>query len=441
MEGFLLKIDSLFERIGSFLKHFEKFLHGEFMGFEVFTFFALGMFVVILCLLYFLMQSRIKRLGRRFRSLEDKFEGFKDEINLTIASLKAKSPVSKKGPEGVLDEMLGSEKPAKPSVQETSLSEAEPVSKEEVTGVRSIDEPEGFFEKTSDEQDQPKPEMTEDKDLESSEASSGDDGPVPALEGDKKSGKGPVIEADKEVSDLFEGLDDVSSPYSKPSEQSSKEKELAAEKGIEVVKPLAEVPQEKVEVKGADSSQSWEDKTALKSSDEDIVKVKAEDAIEMDLEELSEAKPKAAEDEQPEEDRTKIDSIDQNIDFGSEEISINFDEPHRTIDAQGVVAEDRRNSQRVSEEVDIEMIFEGFTDFIQECSVDISTGGMFVKSEKTQPVGTRIKLDVKLKDGYKLIKGDAEVIRTEEGGMGLKFVNLDDESKSLVNKIVEQKQA
>ncbi|MFO0683176.1 MAG: TIGR02266 family protein [Sandaracinus sp.] len=87
-------------------------------------------------------------------------------------------------------------------------------------------------------------------------------------------------------------------------------------------------------------------------------------------------------------------------------------------------------------------------EFIEQYSKDISKGGIFIKSNKNSPpmpIGTLLKFEFQLKDESKLIQGVGRVVwkRELEGssendpaGMGIKFIKMDGESKSLVDQIV-----
>jgi len=474
INGYML---GFFGDLKGYLKFFEKSLHQEFLGFETFYIFITLMFICLFFLLYLLFAFRLRRTVRKFNSLSDKFEGFKDEINLQVASIKAKGSNSKNSAESVIDDMLGATTSKSLKVEE----------KGEQTDIRAINGPEEFIENageptgevgevsipTEGKKEIPKAPIEDsvvtDAKIEVSvaiEEESKED-----LEKDKQIAQNPALEdkveekeKSKSVGDLFEGLDDVSNPFAVPIKASEseeiasndiKEPEIAPQTenieqppeepdheidiptGVEIVEPVEELEQEKVEIQ-SDEKVSWDDKTAMKDDDvldsEELIEI-GEDLPEGDFQDTV-----APVDEPDDSDKTSVDQIDQNTDFGSEEISIDLsDEPHKTINADGFV-EERRSSERIQEEVNVELIFEGFTNFIAECSVNISETGIFIKTSDIKPVGTKIQLDVKLRDGYKLLKGIGEVVRVEASeGMGIKFLSLDTESQTLVNRILDQR--
>ncbi len=85
-------------------------------------------------------------------------------------------------------------------------------------------------------------------------------------------------------------------------------------------------------------------------------------------------------------------------------------------------------------------------DFIERYSIDISRGGVFIKAKKPLPVGTLLKFEFMLQDQSTLIHGVGRVVwRRDESeadshnppGMGIKFIKMDPESRSVVQRIAE----
>src|SRR5204863_3962576 len=73
--------------------------------------------------------------------------------------------------------------------------------------------------------------------------------------------------------------------------------------------------------------------------------------------------------------------------------------------------------------------------------VNLSRSGMFVAARGALlDVGAAVEFEFMLDDGVVVLKGTAEVVRLAldgERGMGLRFLALDAESRSLVDRIVE----
>jgi molecular chaperone DnaK len=88
--------------------------------------------------------------------------------------------------------------------------------------------------------------------------------------------------------------------------------------------------------------------------------------------------------------------------------------------------------------------FDTLEDFVAEYSVNLSPGGIFIATEKPKGVGAIVYLQFALKDGSRLIEGLGQVARVvrpggaEPAGMGVQFLNFDEESLALVRKICEQ---
>lgn len=87
-----------------------------------------------------------------------------------------------------------------------------------------------------------------------------------------------------------------------------------------------------------------------------------------------------------------------------------------------------------------------FDSFITEYSANISTTGMFIKSEKPLPPDTKIAFEFKIAEDWKLIRGEATVVwcrYRDEGpdqpaGMGVEFTDLEAQSKRLIGWIIEK---
>ncbi len=87
-----------------------------------------------------------------------------------------------------------------------------------------------------------------------------------------------------------------------------------------------------------------------------------------------------------------------------------------------------------------------FKGFLTEYSSNISMTGMFVRSQNPEPPGTLVDFELHLADGLQLIKGTAEVVWVRAaddgpdrpGGMGLRFVRLDKESRRVIRWAVEK---
>ena len=103
-------------------------------------------------------------------------------------------------------------------------------------------------------------------------------------------------------------------------------------------------------------------------------------------------------------------------------------------------------SQRVPLEREVVLEFEHFSSFISEYSANISLGGMFVKTEKPRLPDTVFRFEIRLADDAPLVAGLAKVLwvrEAEDGadrptGMGVRFLQLEDEGRGLIEQIVRE---
>jgi uncharacterized protein (TIGR02266 family) len=85
-------------------------------------------------------------------------------------------------------------------------------------------------------------------------------------------------------------------------------------------------------------------------------------------------------------------------------------------------------------------------EFIEHYCKDVSRGGIFIKSSQPMAIGTLLKFQFQLKDESSLIKGVGRVVWTrspedavadQPAGMGIKFIKMDNDSKAIVERIVD----
>ena len=88
--------------------------------------------------------------------------------------------------------------------------------------------------------------------------------------------------------------------------------------------------------------------------------------------------------------------------------------------------------------------------FIERYSVDVSHGGIFIRTKDPLAVGTSLKFEFQLKDATPLIRGEGTVVWTREHdatragvapGMGVRFDRLPPESQEVLDQILTQKAA
>lgn len=90
--------------------------------------------------------------------------------------------------------------------------------------------------------------------------------------------------------------------------------------------------------------------------------------------------------------------------------------------------------------VQVRCRFPSIIDFVETQSVNVSREGMYLRCDSPPEVGAKIDFDVSLDDGFVLLKGSGIVVRvvtTGDKGLGMRFLDLDDKSRKLINRIVE----
>jgi len=92
---------------------------------------------------------------------------------------------------------------------------------------------------------------------------------------------------------------------------------------------------------------------------------------------------------------------------------------------------------RSSERLTINKEFASFDAFLEEYVTNISRTGVFVKSKTPLPVGTQVNLRFTvIMDDIETIEGTGEVVRTEEGGMGIVFREISAYSKVIIERLL-----
>lgn len=81
--------------------------------------------------------------------------------------------------------------------------------------------------------------------------------------------------------------------------------------------------------------------------------------------------------------------------------------------------------------------------YVTEYSVDLSPGGIFLRSDARPPVGSLVQLQFSLRDGSQLIEAIGKVIRVTEasgvhpGGIAVEFLHSDPESRALIERLCQ----
>ena len=107
-----------------------------------------------------------------------------------------------------------------------------------------------------------------------------------------------------------------------------------------------------------------------------------------------------------------------------------------------------RQGKRAPVSLKIKFKSETLDQFIERYAVDVSQGGIFIRTKEPLAIGTAMKFEFQLKDGSSLIGGDGTVVWTREHdptrpgaapGMGVRFDKLADGSQPTLEKILAEK--
>jgi hypothetical protein len=90
-----------------------------------------------------------------------------------------------------------------------------------------------------------------------------------------------------------------------------------------------------------------------------------------------------------------------------------------------------------AERVTINREFASVDAFIHEYVTNVSHSGAFIRSRDPLPVGTAVNLKFSIiMDEIETVEGVGEVVRVEEGGMGVVFTSLSSHSKALLERLI-----
>lgn len=109
---------------------------------------------------------------------------------------------------------------------------------------------------------------------------------------------------------------------------------------------------------------------------------------------------------------------------------------------------DTRTDSRTAVSVKVRFKSTTLDQFIERYSVDISRGGMFIRTREPLAVGTAVRFEFTLDDSSPVLSGEATVVWRREhdpqrpgapAGMGVKFDALTPESRTILERILEAK--
>jgi molecular chaperone DnaK len=108
----------------------------------------------------------------------------------------------------------------------------------------------------------------------------------------------------------------------------------------------------------------------------------------------------------------------------------------------------RRRHERTALHLLVQYRFSSLEAFLAEYALNISPGGMFIRTAEPCEEGAVVYLQFSLTDGSRLIEGMGRVVRVNPApgsedhpaGMGVEFVNFDEDSMALIEDICAARQ-
>lgn len=105
---------------------------------------------------------------------------------------------------------------------------------------------------------------------------------------------------------------------------------------------------------------------------------------------------------------------------------------------------ERREYERAPLKMLVQFKVGDMAEFMSEYGVNISLGGMFIRTSQQRDVGSMVYIQFRLEDGSKLIEGLGKVVHVNPPGhaapgIGVEFVNLDTKSRELIHDIVTER--
>ena len=110
------------------------------------------------------------------------------------------------------------------------------------------------------------------------------------------------------------------------------------------------------------------------------------------------------------------------------------------------MSDDRfRKHMRVPLPMVVEVKFDGDEDFQPHLMIDLSWGGMYLRTEETRPVGTTCLTQLPSPEGGGVLEIEGKVVtqdKTADGrttpGVGVAFDELDQSAKSIIQKLIDR---
>ncbi len=112
---------------------------------------------------------------------------------------------------------------------------------------------------------------------------------------------------------------------------------------------------------------------------------------------------------------------------------------------------DKRSGERTPIGLAVRLSYGTVDEFVEKFAVNISRGGLFIRTREPRPIGTRLAFELRLHTGEIALKGVGVVrwVQAESAtaspptapGMGMQFTELDEASRALVERMVMRKES
>lgn len=84
----------------------------------------------------------------------------------------------------------------------------------------------------------------------------------------------------------------------------------------------------------------------------------------------------------------------------------------------------------------VEMRAPSFGELANDATSDLSAGGMFIKTERALALGDIVEFRIITEREMGVIEGQAEVVRVTDDGAGVRFIDLEEPNRSMVDMLV-----
>jgi uncharacterized protein (TIGR02266 family) len=107
---------------------------------------------------------------------------------------------------------------------------------------------------------------------------------------------------------------------------------------------------------------------------------------------------------------------------------------------------ENREHPRVPFESEVRISYSDLSELVKECAANLSLGGMFVRMSNAPPVGTELSFEINIEAEANLLRGKGRVAwvrrsawsESEQPGIGIEFLEIDEMSKAIIFRIVDQ---